>query len=268
MSDDRRSWLDRLLQRSAKTDVSSLAFQPAGNKQDGTVVPVSFAIVPGSAALGLLQELHTSRPDKHAFLLGSPDKLSYAFEVYEDMQAAADSLRQAEQMTVESWRAEKAEELKQLLDEHPEWEDLEEGAERGDWPDNAEPQSGFLGPRDILSGGFQKEVVIGLSPASVDRWWETAAHLRFGGWNDCPSPAVHVMLHKLWSEKYGARLVTMAFDTIELSIERPIKSREEALEVAQLQYEYCNDIIDQGAETLENLAASLIGATTWYFWWD
>jgi hypothetical protein len=136
-------------------------------------------------------------------------------------------------------------------------------------PTTADPQRGFMGVRDILTG---QHLAAGWSWRSALRrsrsWWETAAHLRFGGWNDCPDPAVHVLLHRIWAEKYGARLVTMAFDVIELQITRPIRTREEALEVAALQYAYCSDIVDQGEGTLENLAASLIDATSWYFWWD
>jgi hypothetical protein len=31
---------------------------------------------------------------------------------------------------------------------------------------------------------------------------------------------------------------------------------------------YCEDIVIQGTQTVENLAAGLLGNNLWYFWWD
>jgi hypothetical protein len=33
-------------------------------------------------------------------------------------------------------------------------------------------------------------------------------------------------------------------------------------------YAYAPDIVDQGTETIDALAAGLLGGTAWYFWWD
>jgi len=38
--------------------------------------------------------------------------------------------------------------------------------------------------------------------------------------------------------------------------------------MAVLQHAYCNDIVDQGTRTIEAVAASLLGATSGYVWWD
>lgn len=268
MVEDRRSWLDRLLGRPGKDIPPELIFQPAGTEYEGVAVPLPFAPVPGSTALDLIFHLHRTQPDNHAVLLAAPEDLEIQFQIFDDSPPSEETLARAAALTIAGWRAEKAESLRKIFAEHPEWSGEGSGPERGPWPEEADPQRGFSGVRDVLSGKHHAEVLVALSPAPVARWWETAAHLRFGGWNECPDPAVHVMLHRIWAEKYGARLVTMAFDTIELQITKPICTRAEALEVAQLQYEYCNDIIDQGAETLENHAASLIDATSWFFWWD
>jgi Domain of unknown function (DUF4253) len=40
--------------------------------------------------------------------------------------------------------------------------------------------------------------------------------------------------------------------------------RERALE----QYVYCADIVRQGSDSIEVLAAGLVEAPVWYFWWD
>ena len=268
MSGDNRSWLDRILNRQGKIDVSDLVFQPAGTEVDGTVIPIPFVAVPGRSAVDLVSQLQASQPQHTAFILGEPDNLQTCFDVYEDLPTFEESLSRSAELTVDLWRQERAAELSELLRQNPDLEDMDDGPERGDWPSNAMPQSGFFGPKDVLTGEYLDEVLIGLSPAPVSRWWETAAHIRFGDWNECPDSGVHVMLHKLWAETYGARLMTMAFDTLELKIEKPINNRDEALEMATLLYEYCNDSVDQGFGTLEELAASLVGATTWAFWWD
>jgi hypothetical protein len=254
MTDDRRSWIDRLLRRPDRPAPPLPDFQPAGALFEGAAIPLPFTLVPGQSALDLVFRLHRTHPDAHAVILAAPGDLADQFDVYTDMPEAEATLARAATLTVEGWLASQAGER----EEPP----------HGLWPDDADPQRGFMGVRDILTGQHLAQAVVAFSPAPVARWWETAAHLRFGGWNDCPDPAVHVLLHRIWAEKYGARLVTMAFDVIELQITRPIRTREEALEVAALQYAYCSDIVDQGEGTLENLAASLIDATSWYFWWD
>jgi hypothetical protein len=39
-------------------------------------------------------------------------------------------------------------------------------------------------------------------------------------------------------------------------------------QLAQEQYAYCEDIVEQGTGSLANLAATLLDAPTWHFWWD
>jgi hypothetical protein len=98
--------------------------------------------------------------------------------------------------------------------------------------------------------------------------WRVPAYLRFGGWNECPEPAVHVAFLKRWHERWGAELVALGSDTLELAVLRPVLDREEALILADEQFLYCFDLIVQGAETLDRLAALLLRSTSWLFWWD
>ena len=60
----------------------------------------------------------------------------------------------------------------------------------------------------------------------------------------------------------------MTHDTIELHVARSPRTRDDALALAYEQYAYCSDIVDQGAGTLEALAAVLVHASVWFFWWD
>jgi hypothetical protein len=111
-----------------------------------------------------------------------------------------------------------------------------------------------------------REILIALLPTSVPA--EAPAFLNYGGWNDCPEPAVHVALARRWAEQYGARLVVCSNDALEFHVEHPAASREDALRLAKEQYTYSEDIVIQGTQTIEGLAAALLGASKWFFWWD
>src|SRR5262249_33255977 len=59
----------------------------------------------------------------------------------------------------------------------------------GPWPEESETEGvetdeQFTTPRNILSGKFLKKVYVALIPTAV--CWQVAAHLRVGGWNECP----------------------------------------------------------------------------------
>ena len=71
-----------------------------------------------------------------------------------------------------------------------------------------------------------------------------------------------------WRDAYGAKLVSITRDTIELKVDRRPASREEALELARQHFAYCPDIVLQGTQTIEALAASLMQSDWWFFWWD
>ena len=92
--------------------------------------------------------------------------------------------------------------------------------------------------------------------------------MKWGGWNDCPSAEYHVAALKAWHDRYGAELVGLSGDVMNLHVTRRPGSREAALDLAREQYLYCADIVDQGVETLSALAATLMANSWWYFWWD
>ena len=71
-----------------------------------------------------------------------------------------------------------------------------------------------------------------------------------------------------WRDRYGAELIGMSSDTINLRVAVRPKTREEALALARDQYVYCADNIDQGVRTYSALAAALMESDWWYFWWD
>lgn len=142
-------------------------------------------------------------------------------------------------------------------------------ASEGTWPRTAvvsRVTGSLLAHTDPLNNRPLPEVAIVLVKAANS--YEVPAILGWGGWNNCPEAAVHVAQLREWNRRFGAELYSLTLDTLEVTIERPVETREAALALAREQYMYCEDLVHQGAETLNNLAASLLGARAWHFWWD
>jgi hypothetical protein len=138
----------------------------------------------------------------------------------------------------------------------------------GDWPlgDEDLAQSGPALADDVLEGRPLAKVNILL--VSAKEGSEVAAQLRYGAWNDCPPSEYHVAMLRSWHERYGAELVSMGADTVELRVKQRPGTRDEALALAREHYAYCNDTVDQGTNDLATLAAILMVSDWWFFWWD
>ncbi|HZL35154.1 MAG TPA: DUF4253 domain-containing protein [Tepidisphaeraceae bacterium] len=108
----------------------------------------------------------------------------------------------------------------------------------GHWPAGEHANHHFTLPTDIVTGKPLQRVHIGLVPTVIE--WQVPAFLHFGGWNDCPAPEYHVAMLKYWRHEYGAEVVGMSADTLELAVSRPPRDR----------------------------AAALLGGSAWFFWWD
>ena len=88
--------------------------------------------------------------------------------------------------------------------------------------------------------------------------WEVFAYLPFGGWNECPDTPELMAVTKYWFEQYGARPAVITHDVLELTVPAPVP-KERAMELAQEQYAFCPDVVDQGPPdtTVGMLADSL-----------
>jgi hypothetical protein len=136
----------------------------------------------------------------------------------------------------------------------------------GEWPSGPQAQRELSVPFDVVTRQPKKNVLVALFPTS--RSWEVPAHVRYGSRNTCPPATVHIALHQLWNERWGAEIACMSSDVIECTVAKPPQTRVAALELAQEHMVYCPDIVHQGTQSVEALAAALLGARTWYFWWD
>ena len=133
--------------------------------------------------------------------------------------------------------------------------------------DEAEPEAseGLVLLTDVLSGERHEYTLIARVP--VKQSWHIPANMAIGGWNECPDPEVQCALWRRWQEKYDAHIVAVSHDVVEAYVGSPPKTPEAAMELAWEQFSYCRDIVEQGCETVADLAASLQDAQTWYFWW-
>lgn len=254
-----------------------LDVHPKGTALEYGEAPYSFVRVEGASALAALAELRRSWQDATPVIWGSPEQAARLFDRFDEDDAAADikeSLAQARARSSRELMDERAAAIRQSLaawlakrgEAPPEEDDVEEPPRAGRWPSGITPHQAPLSLFDLHTGRPHPEVLIGLIPTA--RSWEIPAYHRFGSWNDCPSPAIHAAFAREWSEKYGADLIVNTPDVIEFEVASPIASREEAIAVAEQQFRYANDIVYQGTRSIEGLAASLLGARYWFFWWD
>lgn len=139
-------------------------------------------------------------------------------------------------------------------------------AETGQWPKKARPVSDITAHRKVLTGLFKPWVHIAKVPAEYS--WEIPCFLKLGDWNDCPSPSVHTALAKYWHERYGADIAATTGETVDFTVQSPPGDREAAEALALEHFFYCPDAVHQGAESIRGLAAQVLDAPVWTFWWD
>ncbi len=138
--------------------------------------------------------------------------------------------------------------------------------EIGEWNDEIEPDNEYSIPFNISNGEPFVKVSIALIPTVIS--WQVFAFIKYGNWNDCPAPAEHIAISKKWHQQYGAEVVGISNDVVEMRVTKPPLDRDAAFAIAQEQYIYCEDIVSQGTGTLLKLAGALLDSKVWYFWWD
>jgi hypothetical protein len=136
----------------------------------------------------------------------------------------------------------------------------------GEWPAENSYGAGFTVVDDFETRQPRPIARIALIP--TDDPTEIPAYMHYGRWNECPPPSYHVAALRAWRDRYGAELVGMSADVLNLRVSRKPETREEALELAREHYAYCNDIIDQGVGSYRKLATGLMACDWWFFWWD
>ncbi len=218
--------------------------------------PYELLRVPGSEAVNTLFELQ-AKGGGTPIILGNEEGLERIVECidWNGGSTINELVDAARQIDVVQWFA-----MHEEAD--PETYEIEPAA----WPKAVEPNTTLVAHYDLLKHQPYPEVVLTIVPTTES--WTVPCFLRIGGWNECPYAQEHAAIFKYWSEQFGASVACIASDVIEMTVARPASSRDEALALAKQQFIYCSDIVHQGVGSVEALAATLLGATVWYFWWD
>ncbi len=218
--------------------------------------PFEFALVPGAEAERTLDAIGKLRTDCTPVILGNPET---AAEMLAPDRASLGMMpAEPDRIDLDGWIEQRLANLKQDGIALP----------RGPWPDAPGAKNrGLTSVRSLTaSRDFFPEIVVGLVPTTEPAL--LAPYLRYGDWNDCPSSAVHATMARRWSNAHGATPLAFAGDVVEYRVARPVATQEQAMALALEQYAYCPDIVLQGTETLERLAAEILGSPYWFFWWD
>ncbi|MDA2812668.1 DUF4253 domain-containing protein [Nocardiopsis sp. RSe5-2] len=99
--------------------------------------------------------------------------------------------------------------------------------------------------------------------------YEVPALLRWdGACNHGIEGHEHMAVLRHFHEEYGAELVGMTGDVIELAVDRAPATAGGAALAAMEMYAYCPDIVLQGIGTVEALAERVAPTGDWFLWWD
>jgi Domain of unknown function (DUF4253) len=131
----------------------------------------------------------------------------------------------------------------------------------------------------MTGGGLPVWTVHPLPPRRepFDSWRRLrAAHAQTGLWpflvgpdrNEEDRQAHHVAVLRGWQERYGAELVTLARDHMELLVGRPPRDPATMVQVAVELLRYCPDLDVLGAGMVTVLANEVVPCRRWSLWWD
>jgi hypothetical protein len=213
----------------------------------------------------------------YPLLLGGEDEISCYIDTIEELQDDRYNFMSMEELKNEvtnfdsdQWLAERAQ---MMYTDRREYQELDDGDPTevlcqdifGKWRENVSPSHNFMIPYNHQYQPLDR-IVVALIPNQT--CWLMPAFLNFGGWNDCPDLMGHLIMMKRWYEQYGAEVVGITHDVVEMRVAKPPLDQTQAIALAKEQYLYCSDIVEQGTETLCRLAGLLVQGTAWYFWWD
>jgi hypothetical protein len=249
-----RRILDWLTGGSKESGPSHARTSPPSAPREPLTAPFELVTAPGAKAAQTWAALR-QRPGVVPVLFGNRECAERVLEATKFNEDSFESIRDAGlKLDVDAW-------IEERVSADPEYYVIDETRSGP-----ADVLTGFTPAQDILTRKPHPEVYFGLIP--VEAPWLVPAYLKFGGWNECPDAVVQLAFFRRWFDRYGAVVTTVADDIIEFHVARPPATPEAALQLAREQYIYCADIVDQGVETVGNLAAALERSPAWYFWWD
>lgn len=98
--------------------------------------------------------------------------------------------------------------------------------------------------------------------------YEVPLYLSWGGWNAVPSSEELVDILAYWQERWGAELVAVSSDTLELTVPRHPDTHQAAVELMEEHHAFAEESVPWDRETIEAHTAGLRSTRRWFFWWD
>ena len=281
------TWNRTSLAEDSKRPDAGRAYEKSAIKEmfnsDGTNIsefdfsrfPFEHLQTDGLAALAEFERLK-SAGKKFPIIVGIDDDVDQIVSGWENGIApdAADILKKADALgpdfDITAYRKQEHEKFVSAMKAEGKGEDLEDeeypSLESGIWPERVDALAAPTITNDILTGEPLKRVHIAIIPAKSAA--DIPAYLGWGNWNSNPPAEVHVAMFRRWNAKYGAEIVGMTGDVLNFKVSKRPTSKEEAFTLAKEMYQYCADIVEQGTQDIETLAATLLVSDYWYFWWD
>jgi hypothetical protein len=91
----------------------------------------------------------------------------------------------------------------------------------------------------------------------------------WGRWN--PADAMTALLRS-WEDRFGAKPVRLGFASMELLVERPPRTEEQAMQVAGELWGVADEFHPHGGDhavrSVREIAGAILGSPIWHFWWD
>lgn len=215
----------------------------------------------GTTAIEALESHRHAYPQtgKYPFLIGDSWDLELVRDAVEyDHQDCEELVRDSLSLDLSAWLRERRAEFEEC--------GFSEEELLGKWPGEIADKGEISLHRDLESNQPKLEVYMGL--AKISQPWQLPAILNYGGWNGCPEPEVQCAFHRQWQSEFGAEIVGMSSDAVECIVANPPRDEAAAMKLAWQHYWYCAEIVEQGCQSVSNLAATLINSKYWLFWWD
>lgn len=240
-------------------------------------------VVSGSSAVRAWQVLRdaAAKTGRWPLVTGTPDDQEHLSDLLQinSEHPVMEILKYAEALDAREWLSKQRDldeatfaefgglDLPEVLDAAVSGAQDEMLTARVEWPSRPSVlDSPFYTISDSRNNQPLPQVVLALPPTANP--CETPAWMRFGDFNDCPEPAVHVAMIQYWQEWCQIEPVCLTGDVLEFAVSRPPVTPEASRALALEQYTYCHDIVVQGTQTVDALAVELWGSPKWFFWWD
>jgi hypothetical protein len=227
-------------------------------------------IVPGERAFTTWIRLHeyVAQTNRWPLIMGDPEEpWSDRFLMKEDSKTSVqDILDRAEQVDIDKWVADAVNSDPEQFIVPPDKKG--KGFGRKYTVDDPEALEDSIGTHRVEPEALARplpQALIGLFP--VTEGWKVPAAMKWGGRSDCPAPEIHCAVLKDWGEKYGAELVGITGNVLEVIVDHTPETREEAFEVAKLHYAY-NEQGWYQVFGFEDLAYHIYISQVWNFWWE